>query len=142
MTTNKTVRTKASVTAFIAGIENRARQAECRALLKMMRHITTLKPAIWGDSIVGFGEYHYKYASGREGDLFLTGFSPRKSALTIYIVPGFKKYSGLLEKLGKHKHSVSCLYLTRLENVDLDVLEQIIAASVEQMKEIYPDWKK
>ena len=142
MAENKTVRTSASVPVFISGIENATRQQECKTLLKMMRQITNLKPAMWGDSIVGFGEYHYKYASGRQGDHFLTGFSPRKSALTIYIMPEFKRYGKLLEKLGKHKHSVSCLYLTQLDKVDPDILEQLIAASVEQMKPLYPDWKK
>ncbi|MBL4890724.1 MAG: DUF1801 domain-containing protein [Rhizobiaceae bacterium] len=89
--------------------------------------------------MIGFGQYHYKYASGREGDYFLTGFSPRKNSMSIYIIPGFKSYGKLLEKLGKHKHSVSCLYVTRLENIDLDVLGEMVRQSIADMKEIYPD---
>ena len=106
-----------------------------------MQRASGFKPAIWGASIIGFGEYHYRYASGREGDFLLTGFAPRKAAMTIYIMPGFKRYAALLGKLGKFKTSVSCLYVTRLENIDLATLEQLVAQSVEDMKSIYPQWK-
>lgn len=92
---------------------------------------------MWGDSIVGFGEYHYKYKSGREGDWFITGFSPRKQNLTIYIMPGFSEYADLLKKLGKHKHSVSCLYLNKLADIDFQVLEKLIAKSVVDMASLY-----
>ena len=94
---------------------------------------------MWGSAIVGFGSYHYTYASGREGDWFLTGFSPRKQNLTVYIMPGFKQYTKQLEKLGKHKHSVSCLYLKNLDYVDMEALAFMIGDSVRRMREMYPD---
>lgn len=92
---------------------------------------------MWGPSIVGFGEYHYKYESGREGDFLITGFSPRKSALTIYIMPGFARYEALMAKLGKHRTGKSCLYINRLDDVDLSVLEELVTRSVEYMTEKY-----
>ena len=106
-----------------------------------------MQPMLWtnglagkpGSGIVGFGTYHYKYASGREGDWFLTGFSPRKQNLAIYIMPGFKEHSDTLRKLGPHKHSVSCLYLTNLANNDLDALEKLVCESLVIMRERY-DW--
>ena len=103
----------------------------------MMREITHKRGKMWGTSIVGFGEYHYKYASGREGDSPLAGFSPRKQNLTIYIMPGFDKYKSLLSKLGKHKHSVSCLYVKKLDDIDRGVLYKLIARSVKDMKTRY-----
>ena len=92
---------------------------------------------MWGTSIVGFGEYHYKYESGREGDFLITGFSPRKSAFTIYIMPGFARYEALMDKLGKHRTGKSCLYINRLDDVDLSVLEELVTRSVEYMTEKY-----
>ena len=140
MAENKTKPTDADVLAFIANIKNKRRRDDAYVLYDSMGRVTGLEPRMWGDSIVGYGQYHYKYASGREGDHLLTGFSPRKAAMTIYIMPGFKPYGDLLAKLGKHKHSVSCLYITRLDAIDIDVLEQLIGASVDRMKSIYPDW--
>ena len=140
MAENKTKPTDADVLAFIANIKNKRRRDDAYVLYDSMGRVTGLEPRMWGDSIVGYGQYHYKYASGREGDHLLTGFSPRKAAMTIYIMPGFKPYGDLMAKLGKHKHSVSCLYITRLDAIDIDVLEQLIAASVDRMKSIYPDW--
>jgi len=134
----KTQPTAASVAAFLKSIEDPRRRAECETVKKMMGRVTGHRAKMWGDSIVGYGRYHYKYASGREGDFFLTGFSPRKAALTVYMVPGFKPCGSLMKKLGKHKHSSSCLYLTRLENVDLDVLEKLVTKSVELMRKRYP----
>ncbi|MCO5207271.1 MAG: DUF1801 domain-containing protein, partial [Anaerolineae bacterium] len=89
--------------------------------------------ALWGTSIVGFGTYHYKYASGREGDWFVTGFSPRKQNMTLYIMPGFEQYNDLLSKLGKHKTGKSCLYINKLDDVDLDVLRELVAQSADYM---------
>jgi len=119
MATPKTVPTKASVSAFIKRVENDQRRADCEALVKIMKQITRAEPVMWGPSIVGFGSYHYTYASGREGDWPLTGFSPRKHALTLYIMAGFKRYAPLMKKLGKHSTGSSCLYIKRLEDVDL-----------------------
>ena len=104
----------------------------------IMQKVTGCVPAMWGTSIVGFGRYHYKYASGHEGEYFLTGFAPRKQSLTIYIMPGFSDFADLLSKLGKHKRSKSCLYLNRLEDVDKAVLQELIAKSVEAMRRKYP----
>jgi hypothetical protein len=140
MTDNKTQPTDADVIGFIAGVDHKHRREEANVMLQLMARATGLEPRMWGDSIVGYGRYHYKYASGREGDYILTGFSPRKAAMTVYIMPGFKPYADLLAKLGKHRHSASCLYITRLDGVNLNVLEEIVCASVERMKSLYPNW--
>jgi hypothetical protein len=98
-----------------------------------MKQVTKAEPRMWGSSIVGFGSYHYKYESGREGDWFVTGFSPRKQNLTLYIMPGFESYGGLLGKLGKHKTGKSCLYVNTLEDVHLPTLKALIRQSVKHM---------
>ncbi len=125
----KTKRNEQSVEAFIDGVDSE-RQPDCRTILKLMQEITGEKPAMWGPSIVGFGSYHYKYASGREGDWFLTGFSPRKQNLTLYIMPGFAVYAELMSKLGKYKTGKSCLYIKKLDDVDLSTLRELIGQSV------------
>ena len=141
MSANKTVANTADVSAFVRQVEQPGRREDALKLLEFFDRVIGLQPCMWGESIIGYGFYHYKYDSGREGDYFLTGFSPRKSATTIYIMPGFKQYSDQLERLGPHKHSVSCLYITRLERVDLKVLEEIVSDSVRRMKEMY-EWKE
>jgi len=98
-----------------------------------MKEATQAEPLMWGDAIVGFGNYHYRYASGREGDWFLTGFSPRKQNLTLYIMSGFEQYDTLLGKLGKHSTSKSCLYIKRLDDIDLPTLSDLVRRSVEHM---------
>lgn len=135
----KTKQNNASVTEFIKSVENETRRRDCRQLLELMRKVTGKRPKMWGSSMVGYGRYHYRYASGHEGDWFVTGFSPRKQDLTVYIMPGFTKYEKLLAKLGKHRTGKSCLYLKKLEDVDLKILEQIVERSVEDMARIYPD---
>ena len=137
-TAMKTVPTTASVSAFIASVEEDGKRADCRELVGTMRAITGESPKMWGATIVGFGRYHYKYASGREGDYFITGFSPRKQNLTIYIMPGFSKCAPLLGKLGRHKTSKSCLYLRRLDDIDRAVPEDLVARSVREMRRRYP----
>jgi hypothetical protein len=131
----KTKKTEASVDDFIAGIADEQRRADCRTLLAMMKRVTKAPPKMWGASMVGFGSYHYRYASGREGDWFLSGFSPRKQDLTVYVMAGFEDYPELMARLGKYKTGKSCLYLKRLSDVDAAVLEKLIAASVKDMKE-------
>ncbi|HMU61025.1 MAG TPA: DUF1801 domain-containing protein [Gemmatimonadales bacterium] len=127
----KTQPTKASVTKFIAAVPDERRRSEARTLLKVFKAATGKRPVMWGPSIVGYGRYHYRYASGQEGDWFLAGFSPRKAAMTVYVMAGFKEFGPLLKKLGKHRKSGGgCLYLTRLEDVDLEVLDAIIRKSV------------
>ena len=134
----KTQPTGLSVAAFLGGVENDRRRQDAETLLELLGRMTGEPPVMWGPSIVGFGRYHYKYESGREGDFFLTGFSPRKSALTVYIMPGFSAYDDLMGRLGKYKTGRSCLYINKLADVDLDVLEQLVAASVAWMRQRYP----
>ena len=134
MAENKTVPTDADVMAFLNSVANERRRQDSLVVLELMRELTGEEPQMWGSSIVGFGSYHYKYASGREGDAALTGFSPRKQALTIYIMAGFEQYEELLAKLGKHTTGVSCLYIKRLEDIDMAVLRELIAKSYAHMK--------
>jgi len=139
MAQNKTQPTPQKVSEFIAGIEDTRKRSECRELMKLMRETTGKRATMWGPGIVGFGKYHYKYASGREGDFFLTGFSPRKQALTIYIINGFKPHAKLMEKLGKFKTGKSCLYVKSLDDIDRSVLAKLLVASVAYMRNKYPD---
>jgi hypothetical protein len=138
MTDLKTKKNSASVTDFLNGIEDADQRRDCKTVAKMMRDATGSSAKMWGSSIVGYGTYHYVYASGREGDWMLTGFSPRKQAVTVYIMSGFKAYEPLLKKLGKFKTGKSCLYIKRLSDVDTDVLQTLIRESVKAMREKYP----
>ncbi len=133
----KTQPTKVSVAKFLKSVENPVRREDARTVKKLMDHITGWKAKMWGPSIVGYGQYHYKYASGREGDFFVTGFSPRKANLVVYIMPGYVDYGPLLKKLGKHKIGKSCLYINKLADIDLNVLETLIRRSVSHMKKNY-----
>ncbi len=137
MAENKTKPIRRSVTAFINGIDDSQKRADIKKVAAMMRKATGKNAAMWGAGIVGYGQYHYKYASGREGDFFLTGFSPRKQALTIYIIAGFSKFDSLMKKLGKYKTGKSCLYIRRLSDVDEKVLERLIVGSVKYMRRNY-----
>ena len=137
MAENKTKPTKRSVTAFINGIDDKQKRADVKKVAVMMRKATGARAAMWGPGIVGYGQYHYQYASGREGDFMLTGFSPRKQALTVYIIPGFKPFDSMMKKLGKYKTGKSCLYIRRLSDVDESVLERLISASVKHMRKNY-----
>lgn len=130
----KTQPTARSVAVFLGKIRDKELRKDCVTLLRMMKSATRSKPTMWGTSIVGFGSYHYKSRSGREGDWFLTGFSPRKQNLTMYIMTGFKEYGNLMKKLGRHKTGSSCLYVRSLDDVDGKVLETIIRRSVKKMK--------
>ena len=134
---NKTKPEKTSVREYIASVENQGRREDAQVILKMMRDITGMKPVMWGATLVGFGKYHYRYESGREGDAFLVGFAPRKANMVVYIMPGFSDYGGLLKRLGKYKTGSSCLYLGRLSNIDLEVLAELITASFEHMQKKY-----
>lgn len=139
MTENKTKPTDVSVGSFLDGVENERKRADAYELLAMMKRITGLEPTMWGPSIVGFGKYHYRYESGREGDFLRVGFSPRKTALTLYIMPGFDRYDDLMSRLGKYKTGKSCLYIKRLDDIDRDVLAELITESLDYMNEKYPD---
>jgi len=132
----KTKVNDASVTAFLNKIEDEEKRKDSFEILKIMTQVTKEEPKMWGSSIVGFGSYHYKGASGREGDWLLTGFSPRKQNLTLYLMGGFNTHTDLLKKLGKHKTSVGCLYIKKLEDVDVKVLKELIKKSMKVMKQI------
>jgi len=138
MAAPKTKATDASVQEYLASVENDVRREDTREVVEIMEAITGCPATMWGDSIIGFDTYHYKYASGRQGDWMISGVAPRKSALTIYIMPGFSKYPDLMEKLGKYKAGSSCLYLKRLDDVNSDVLKELITRSVRDMREMYP----
>jgi len=133
----KTQQNDQSVNDFLDSIENENRKADSKEVLKIMKEITGKPPKMWGNSMVGFDSYHYKYASGREGDWFITGFSPRKQALTLYIMAGFKRYDELMDKLGKYKTGKSCLYVKKLDDIDRNALKKLIEESVSYMREKY-----
>lgn len=131
----KTKPTAQSVESFLSRISDDQKREDCFTLLELMKQVTKTEPQMWGSSIVGFGSYHYTYASGREGDWPLTGFSPRKQNLTLYIMAGFDQYDELLKNLGKHTVGKSCLYIKRLADVDLPTLTELIRQSVTHMRQ-------
>jgi hypothetical protein len=137
MAENKTKTTEASVESYLSGIEDKSRRKDCEALAKLMTKATKEHPKMWGTSIVGFGSYHYKYESGREGDSCLTGFASRKGDISVYLVASFPGQEELLSKLGKHKMGKGCLYIRKLSDIDLRVLEQLIVGSVAERKRHY-----
>jgi hypothetical protein len=137
---NKRKATSASVTDFINSIGDTQKRADARKVAAMMRKATGKRAKMWGTSIVGYGTYHYKYASGREGDFLMTGFSPRKQAVTVYVIPGFSHFEPLMNKLGKYKTGKSCLYIKRLSDIDEKILEQLINRSVKHMRKHYETW--
>ncbi|MCG8454870.1 MAG: DUF1801 domain-containing protein, partial [Holophagales bacterium] len=126
------------VSAFLDAVEHPTRRDDSRAVCELMQKVTGEEPVMWGPSIVGFGTYRYRYESGREGDWMLVGFSPRKQSLTLYIMTGFSRYEELMAKLGKHKTGKSCLYVNKLADVDMGVLEELVRASVEHLRAKYP----
>jgi hypothetical protein len=130
----KTARNDGDVDAFIEAVEDDTKREDCRTLRALMEEITEDAGAMWGTSIVGFGTHHYRYASGRENDWFKVGFSPRKQNLTLYIMDGFDGYQEILLRLGKHSTGKSCLYLKRLSDIDMDVLEELITRSVDHLE--------
>ena len=136
MSTNKTQPTKQSVTDFIKTLSIKER-AEAKTLLKVFKDTTGVKPVLWGN-MIGFGSYHYKYETGREGDMLATGFAIRKSGPTIYIMPGYQDYSKILDKLGPHKLGKSCLYLKNINEINLKVLSTLIKTGLKDLKKKYP----
>jgi len=131
----KTKVNDASVTKFLESVTDEQKRNDAFEILKLMKQVTKEEPKMWGPSIVGFGSYHYKGASGREGDWMLTGFSPRKQALTLYLNHGFEAHADLLKKLGKFKTGMGCLYINKLDDVDRKVLKELVTASVKRMKQ-------
>lgn len=136
--TNKTQITSIEVSDFLDGVTPPRRAADARVLDAMYRDITGFRPRMWGPSIVGYGQYHYVYKSGREGVSLASGFSPRKAALSIYIMPGYTDYGAILARLGKHKIGKSCLYVNKLADIDLEVLEELIRAGLADLTKIWP----
>jgi hypothetical protein len=134
MAETKTKKTKQSVAAFLEGVKDERRRADAFAMLALMKKITKEEPKMWGPSIVGFGEQHYKYPSGREGDICRTGFSPRKEALTLYLMSGFEPFPDLMKGLGKFKTGKGCLYIRSLEDVHVPTLKNLIVASLAHLK--------
>ena len=135
---NKTQENDADVTVFLESIEHPVRQADAKVMLEMMGRVTGLPAKMWGAAIVGFGSYHYKYESGREGDSLRVGFSPRKANLAVYIMPGYTDYTDILARLGKHKKGKSCLNINKLADVDMGVLEELVRAGLADMAAKYP----
>jgi len=131
----KTQKNDASIEGFLNRIEDEKKRKDSYAILELMKDATGSEPKMWGTSIIGFGNYHYKYASGRENDWMLTGFSPRKQNLTLYIMGGLAQYDELLSKLGKHSTGKSCLYIKKLSDINIDVLRELVKHSVEHMAE-------
>ncbi len=129
----KTKKNNASVAAFLDGIENEKRRDDCRAVVTLMADVTGERPKMWGGSIIGFGSYHYTYASGREGDWMATGVSPRKQSLTLYIMTGFPRYDALMKGLGTYTTGKSCLYIKKLEDVDTNVLKKLVRESFKKL---------
>ncbi|MGR3761867.1 DUF1801 domain-containing protein [Roseobacteraceae bacterium NS-SX3] len=138
MSANKTVPTGASVEDFLAAVEPARKAGEAQQLDALFRRVTGFEPQMWGPSIVGYGRYHYVYKTGREGDFLATGFSPRKANFSLYIMPGYQNYGGILTRLGKHKLGKSCLYVNKLADIDLAVLEELIAAGLKDLDAIWP----
>jgi len=136
MSENKTIATTASVQVFLDAVENDTHRNDSYKLLELMQKITGCPPLLWGNSLIGFGSYHYKYDSGREGDMLISGFSPRKQNLALYNT-GFIRYPKLMERLGKHKTGKSCLYINKLSDVDMNVLSELIKTSYKHMKKKY-----
>lgn len=130
----KTIPTKISVDKFLKGITDEKKRADCYQILKMMEKATKSRPKMWGTSIIGFGDAHYVYESGHEGDWFITGFSPRKQNLTLYMMGGFNQFEDLMKKLGKHSVGKGCLYINKMEDVDAKVLKELITKSVKMAK--------
>ena len=133
----KTSRTDAVPANFVTQVEHPRRRADAETLLAFFAEVTGMPARMWGDSIVGFGRYQYRYESGREGEFFITGFSPRKQNLTIYIMPGYQDLSAMLSRLGKHKLGRSCLYDNKLDDIDMDVLREIVEFGVEHLRANY-----
>ena len=134
---NKTVPTQLKVQDYLNAIEDPQRKEDCMKIHDIMKKITGREPRMWGTSIVGFGTYHYKYESGREGNMLMTGFSNRKQAITLYILGGLKKRAEQLEKLGPHKNGKSCLYVKRLSDIDTDILTEMIQDDFDHVQEKY-----
>ncbi|KIC17974.1 DUF1801 domain-containing protein [Leisingera sp. ANG-DT] len=138
MSRNKTALTGASVIEFLQAVEPERKSVEAQELDRLFRKATGYQPQMWGPSIVGYGRYHYRYATGREGEFLATGFAPRRARHSIYIMPGYQDYSSILARLGKHRLGKSCLYVNKLADIDLNVLGELIRAGIKDLNAIWP----
>jgi hypothetical protein len=138
MAKNKTTYTKNSVTEFVDKIENEAKRDDSFQLIEIYKSITGFEPRMWGPTIIGFGNYHYKYESGHEGDAPLAAFSPRKDSLVLYFAPEYENREVLLSQLGKHKSSKACVYVKKLSDIDVEVLERMVVTSMDYIRKLYP----
>lgn len=138
MSDNKTTVTDVAVDEYLSQVEPERRRVDAQRLDQIFREVSGFAPRMWGPSIVGYGRYHYRYESGREGDFLATGFAPRKANLVIYIMPGYTDFSAILARLGKHKIGKSCLYINKLDDIDLEVLKELIAAGIEDLGRHWP----
>lgn len=136
---NKTRATGADVLDFLEKVSPENKKQDCLAIHRLLEEVSGYPAVMWGPAMVGYGNYHYTYESGREGDFFRVGFSPRKQNITLYIMPGFHRFDELMEKLGRYKTGKSCLYINRLSDVDVNILKELVAASLAFMKERYPE---
>lgn len=138
MAKNKTTETANSIIDFVNTVENEIKRNDAFELIKLMHEQTGFEPKMWGPSIIGFGSYHYKYASGHEGDAPLVGFSPRKEAISLYLCPLFEDKEELLAKFGKHKAAKGCIYIKKIADIDIEILKKMILLSVKHLNELYP----
>ena len=139
MSEAKTKPTQRSVDSFIATVEDDKVREDCYTIINLMEKVTGEKPKMWGSAIVGFGKYTYKYESGRSGEICMTGFSPRKANITLYVLAGFPEQAELLQDLGKHKSGKGCLYIKKLDDVNINILKSLIKESITFLKERYPN---
>jgi len=137
--TNKTVENDGDVIEFLGSVENQRRREDSFEVLELMKRVTGWPAKMWGAAIVGFGNYHYKYESGREGDFMRVGFSPRKANLVVYILPGYTDFEPILARIGKYKKGKSCLYINKLADIDMAVLEELVRAGLADMAKKYPE---
>lgn len=142
MSDNTTKATSQTPADFIAAVEPDRRRQDAKVLLPFFQEVTGFEPVMWGPSIIGYGRYHYTYKSGREGDFLASGFSPRKASMSLYIMPGYQDYSAILERLGPHKLGKACLYITRLDRIELDVLAELIRTGLKDLAAMYPVFPK
>lgn len=137
MAENKTIATQASVADFLAGVEPARKNEDAQALDQIFQEVTGWQPVMWGSSIIGYGEYHYQYDSGREGDFMATGFSPRKANIAMYIMGGYKHQTDILDRIGKFKTGASCFYVNKLADIDTDVLRELIRVGLDGLQQKY-----
>lgn len=139
MAQNKTVETTSSVDDFINAVQDESKRKDCFSIIELIKKLTMLDPKMWGPSIVGFGSYHYKYDSGREGDSPLICFSPRASSIALYLSAGLENRVELLEKFGKHKTDKGCIHIKKLSDIDMDILQKMIENHIQFIKKTYPE---